>query len=90
VPVRVFEPDGRLRRRLPTNWPWAGAFLVALTRINTLPMRSCRNDPASVHNPEKASEKPTGSTNTTHTDSETAQPSPGLTDHQSGSTVHPG
>jgi hypothetical protein len=30
----------RLHLRLPTNWPWAGPFLTALTGINALPMRS--------------------------------------------------
>jgi hypothetical protein len=40
IPGRLVHTARRLHLRLPTNWPRAGAFLVALTRINTLPMRS--------------------------------------------------
>ena len=40
IPGRLVHTARRLHLRLPQNWPWAGAFLTALTSINTLPMRS--------------------------------------------------
>jgi len=40
IPGRIVHTARRLHLRLPTNWPWSGAFLTALTRINTLPMRT--------------------------------------------------
>lgn len=39
VPGRLVHTARRLHLRLPTNWPWAAAFLTALTSINALPMR---------------------------------------------------
>ncbi|WP_214369771.1 transposase [Pseudonocardia sp. H11422] len=40
IPGRLVHTARRLHLRLPQNWPWADAFLTALTRINALPMRS--------------------------------------------------
>jgi hypothetical protein len=40
IPGRLVHTARRLHLRLPTNWPWAGAFLTALTGINAEPMRS--------------------------------------------------
>ncbi|MCW2721013.1 MAG: hypothetical protein JWR81_4835 [Pseudonocardia sp.] len=40
IPGRLVHTARRLHLRLPANWPWAEAFLTALTGINALPMRS--------------------------------------------------
>jgi hypothetical protein len=40
IPGRLVHTARRLHRRLPANWPWASAFLTALTGLNALPMRS--------------------------------------------------
>ncbi len=40
IPGRIVHTARRLHLRLPTNWPWSGAFLIALTRINALQMRT--------------------------------------------------
>ena len=40
IPGRLVHTARRLHLRLPTNWPWASAFLTALSGINALPMRS--------------------------------------------------
>ena len=39
IPGRLVHTARRLHLRLPTNWPWADAFLTALTGINALPLR---------------------------------------------------
>jgi Transposase DDE domain group 1 len=40
IPGRLVHTARRLHLRLPTNWPWADAFVTALTGINALPVRS--------------------------------------------------
>jgi hypothetical protein len=40
IPGRLVHTARRLHLRLPTNWPWAEAFVKALSSINALPMRS--------------------------------------------------
>ncbi len=40
IPGRLVHTARRLHLRLPANWPWAEAFLTALTGINALPLRS--------------------------------------------------
>jgi hypothetical protein len=40
IPGRLVHTARRLRPRLPANWPWANAFLTALSVTNALPMRS--------------------------------------------------
>ena len=40
IPGRLVHTARRLHLRLPRNWPWAEAFLTALTGINALPLRS--------------------------------------------------
>jgi hypothetical protein len=40
IPGRLVHTARRLHLRLPANWPWAEAFLTALTSINALPQRS--------------------------------------------------
>lgn len=40
IPGRLVHTARRLHLRLPTNWPWADAFLTALTSINSLPNRN--------------------------------------------------
>jgi hypothetical protein len=39
IPGRLVHTARRLHLRLPQNWPWADAFLTALSGINALPMR---------------------------------------------------
>ena len=41
VPGRLVRSARRWHLRLPTDWPWAAAFLTALTRITAIPTRSC-------------------------------------------------
>ena len=40
IPGRLVHTARRLHLRLSTKWPWADAFLTALSRTNALPMRS--------------------------------------------------
>jgi len=40
IPGRLVHTARRLHLRLPANWPWASAFLTALSGINALPLRS--------------------------------------------------
>jgi hypothetical protein len=40
IPGRLVHTARRLHLRLPVNWPWADAFLTALTNINALPLRT--------------------------------------------------
>ena len=40
IPGRLVHTARRLHVRLPANWPWASAFLTALSSINALPMRN--------------------------------------------------
>jgi hypothetical protein len=40
VPGRLVRSARRWHLRLPTDWPWAAAFLTALTRITAIPTRS--------------------------------------------------
>jgi hypothetical protein len=40
IPGRLVHTARRLHLRLPANWPWAEAFLTAMTGINTIPLRS--------------------------------------------------
>jgi hypothetical protein len=40
IPGRLVHTARRLHLRLPANWPWADAFLTALTSINALPLRT--------------------------------------------------
>lgn len=40
IPGRLVHTARRLHLRLPANWPWASAFLTALSGINALPQRS--------------------------------------------------
>lgn len=40
IPGRLVHTARRLHLRLPANWPWASAFLTALSSINALPMRN--------------------------------------------------
>jgi hypothetical protein len=37
VPGRLVRSARRLRLRLPADWPWAGAFRTAMSRINAIP-----------------------------------------------------
>lgn len=39
IPGRLVHTARRLHLRPPQNWPWADAFLTALSSINALPMR---------------------------------------------------
>lgn len=40
IPGRLVHTARRLHLRLPDNWPWASAFLTALSSINALPIRN--------------------------------------------------
>jgi hypothetical protein len=40
IPGRLVHTARRLHLRLPANWPWAEAFLTAMTGIYTIPLRS--------------------------------------------------
>lgn len=57
IPGRLVHTARRLHLCLPANWPWAGAFLTALTGLNALPMRS-RTTAPSPPATRKTSKKP--------------------------------
>ncbi len=39
LPGRIVNRSGRHTLRLPTHWPWAATFLVALERLRAIPLR---------------------------------------------------
>ena len=89
IPGRLVHTARRLHLRLPTNWPWASAFLRRPERHQRPPDPQLSTNALSAHDPRRTSEKPP--------DRQHNHAHPGISNPISqpyrsspGSTVHPG